>query len=293
MKIATVLLTHANVPITSDAIDSIETYVGNNNLVLVDQAGWHHFQNTKISKAIIQEGFYHNHHRSPYRNYALGLKTLYSLWPDSDWFLYTEYDCLFVSDGFKKDLDKAESLGAWCAGFDLRRFPFETPYLTNIIGSKASMSYYFLGSCQFLHRNLIVKLSEMNFFDTFLNATEKFQKGKFPGYKRYAYEEELWPTLATHLGGNLYELSCWKGGENQEHQTMKETDTKTLYAGKEHEMWRGHFKLYPVRNAPEIDNADLYPETSIIHPIKTYDHPIRLSFQDKRRLEKKKKLSFI
>ncbi len=290
MKIATVVLTHGNIPLTSDTVDSIETFVGDRVLVLVDKSGWQNFQNVKIGRSLIREGLYHNHHRSPYRNYAFGMSLLHSYWPDSDWFLYSEYDCLFASDYFKKDLEKAQNRNAWCVGFDLRRFPFETPLLATLIDGQPTKAYYFLGCCQFLHRNLITKLSEMDFFKKLLLATESFKKGKFPGYKRYAYEEELWPTLAAHLGGNLYELACWKGGENQEHQTVKESDPKTLYGGAEHEAWRGHFKLYPVRNSPEIDKLDVYSEASILHPLKSHKHPVRLMFKESRRLFKKKNL---
>jgi hypothetical protein len=118
----------------------------------------------------------------------------------------------------------------------------------------------------------------MNFYDKLIEATKNYYPGHFPCYPRYAYEEELWATLAAHLGGNLYELCCWKDGE---YQTPRENDPKMIYAGADHDGWRGRFKKYPVRNGPEIDLEEVVTETSIVHPVKEMND-IRKSFAKKR-----------
>lgn len=286
MKISSVVLTHAHPELTRDTVNSIKDFVGSQVLVLVDEIGWEDFK--KFPNA--EKGFLHAHKKSPYRNYALGLKKLYEQWPNSDWFLYTEYDCVFVSDKFKEELKAAEERKAWLVGVDLRRFPFQFPKLFEIIEQPTpKYSYYFLGCCHFHSGPFIRKLAELNFFDKFLEATKTYEKGKFPGYDRYAFEEELWPTLATALGGNLYELSCWKSNERQEYQ-LPLSDPIAYYAGKDHDTWRGKFRKYPIRNAPEIKSYEIYPEASIVHPLKELDCTVRLELAVKRKNHLKRKL---
>lgn len=259
------LLTHGNVPLTMDTAKAIKLWVGPHLLIVVDKVGWHKFQDKDIYGAKKIEGFYHNFHKSPYRNYALGLKTLYETWPDSDWFCYAEYDVLFTSDLFKKDLEQKD---IWCAGCDIRRFEFEFPLLEQILNEGSIRhSYYFLGCCHFHHRDFISKLYNLGFFERFMGTTSHFMSGHFPGYRRWAFEEELWSTLAVHLGGNLLELTCWKGGENREYQ--KAFDPHMIHKiGDGTKLWRGDHKTYIIRNNPDIGEDELYDETSIVHPVK-------------------------
>jgi hypothetical protein len=286
MKISSVVLTHAYPKLTKDTVNSIREFTGDRVMTLVDAAGWDQFQNFPNA----EKGFYHAHKRSPYRNYALGLKRLYERWPDSDWYLYTEYDCVFVSDKFKEELKSAEERNAWLVGVDLRRFTFEFPELFNIINLPIpKFSYYFLGCCHFHRGSFVRKLAEINFFDKFLEATKDYEKGKFPGYNRWAFEEELWPTLATSLGGNLYELSCWKYGDQSDHQSTR-TDSKVYYAGKDHDTWRGKFRKYPIRNAPDIASGEIYPEASIVHPLKDPASLVRTELAVRRKHNSKRKL---
>lgn len=287
MKIATLLLTHANPELTTDTVNAITTYVGDRVLVLVDESGWSNFQQRTIGSSYLMKGFFHGHHCGPYRNYALGLQKLYALWPDSDWFLYTEYDCLFTSPAFKEDLQRAADLGAWMVGTDLRKYIFTFPLLSQILQhGDIAWSYYLLGCLQFHHRNFLSRLFELNFFNRFLSQTKDFTKGAFPMYHRWAFEEELWPTLAAHLGGKLYELVAWKH-ENGAHQDINTIDPKMLYSGTDHDLWRGRFKLYPVRPKPPITVIDMKDETSIAHPMKEANK-IRWSQKDKRRLYRKR-----
>lgn len=281
MKLTTIILTHTNPQLTSDTVDSAETWVGNQTLLLVDEIGWPLFKDLKIGNSIIEEGFLHAYNKSPYRNYALGLKKAYNYFPDSDWFIYVEYDTLFTSGSFKIDLERLERHNVWMAGVDLRRYE-AVPFLGELIGSKIDNSYYFLGCCHFLHRNFVSKI--INFIDLLLEETKDFKKGYFPGYNRWAFEEELWATLAYHFGGSLAELSCWQGSEKGDWQ---ELNSPRLMFGNKSELWRGDFEKYPIRNTPEITTIDINSRTSIIHPIKNYNE-IRKHQGEKRQMVKKR-----
>jgi hypothetical protein len=61
MKLTTIILTHTNPQLTSDTVDSAETWVGNQTLLLVDKIGWPLFKDLKIGNSIIEEGFLHAH----------------------------------------------------------------------------------------------------------------------------------------------------------------------------------------------------------------------------------------
>ena len=129
-------------------------------------AGWPQFQSVRIGSARVEQGFLHAFNRSPYRNSVLGLKKAYQHWPDSDWFLYTEYDCLFTFNAFQAELAWADSRGAWCVGTDLRRFDFRIPYFEALLGrGPIRHSYYLLGCCMFLSRRFLAELHEMAFLD--------------------------------------------------------------------------------------------------------------------------------
>jgi hypothetical protein len=212
----------------------------------------------------------------------LGLKKAYQHWPDSDWFLYTEYDCLFTFNAFQAELAWADSRGAWCVGTDLRRFDFRIPYFEALLGrGPIRHSYYLLGCCMFLSRRFLAELHEMAFLDRLLDATKDCAKGFFPGHPRWAFEEELWPTAAVQLGGSLYELACWKCLDHAWHPRYAD-DPHVFYAEGEHPLWRGRFPAYSVRYALDVTPADISSETSIAHPVKNLDNPVR-AYQRQRR----------
>jgi len=258
MEIATIVSTHANPQITEDTVDSVKTWITDKVMLLVDQAGWSQFQDRNICNVDKIEGFYHNYYKGCYRNYALGLKTLFETYPNADWYWWLEYDALVISDAFKADLEKANKQGIWMMACDLRKYKFAFPLLEEILGcGKIQTSRYLLGCCQFHHHNFLAKLTELDFFNKLIDATEEYREGIFPDYPRHAFEEELWPTLALHLGGRLKGLSCWINPR-----------------------WVGS-PLYKVRYQPEIRPYEILPSTSIIHPVKN-PNPIRLYYRKQR-----------
>jgi hypothetical protein len=264
MKIATVLNIHNNSKMVHDTIDSIQTYVTDDILAIVDGAHWNKVESVAFPCYKL-EGFRHNCPKSPYRNVTLGLKEAANLWPDADWYCYTEYDCLFASNKFKNTLKLAENMGIWCLGNDHVVGDFKFPLLDLMLETKIEKSHYLLGCCVFHRGDFIRKLVEMDFFNRFLYLTNSFSQGFFPGYEEqggYDIGEHLYPTLAAHYGGQVGHFARYSLATSQ---------------------WYDNYKSYPLRWKPELDaETEHFPEAYILHPLKTYDHPIREYHRKKR-----------
>lgn len=240
---------HNNPELVLDTLDSISTFMTSDILVVIDGTS-HHFDNIKLPVHTLK-GFNHNHKRSPYRNIALGLKNLFTLFPDKTWYAYMEADCLVTSERFRYNLEMAEKQKIWMLGNDGRvELDLNLSFLESLLGdSLKKHSYYLLGCCQFFHRDFLQKIHD--FFDTLLNATAGFNPGEIPWYNGYDISEHLYPTLARYFGGNI-----------------------GVFATYAVDQWHGSHKVFPIRFRPEIE--EIYPETSIIHPIKNHISPIRI-----------------
>lgn len=256
MRICTVVNAHGNTDVLLDTIDSITTYVGRDALVLCDGSTWESWGRDVALPVPKVQGFRHGWPRAPYRNVALGLMTLHQQHPDSDWYCYTEYDVLFASSSFKKDLK------GWCVGSNYREIPTELTLVEKIARMPLADGRYLLGCCVFYNGEFIRKLVSMDFFERFLYYTNEFTKDFFPGFDEYDLSEFLYPTLAHTLGGEITGLSAW-----------------TDYPG----LWRGNFKKYPLRFRPDLDPSEVFPEASILHPVKDYDNPIRQELRGRRK----------
>ena len=127
-------------------------------LILVDGIAWNQFQDFDMPASLLC-GFKHGCARAPYRNMALGLKMMAENWPDSDWYCYTEYDALFTSDKFKKNLELADEMDVWMLGNDGHIDDKEIPLVESMMGGKFRSYYYLLGCCQFYSKKFIKKLS--------------------------------------------------------------------------------------------------------------------------------------
>ena len=261
MRIATLLNVHGNLPVVLDTIESIQKYMTQDILVIKDGA-LDHFPVPVKSLS----GFYHACRQAPYRNVALGLKTLTDHY-DADWYCYLEYDCLIGSNRFIRTLEQADQMDVWMLGSCGRAGAFDgtsMPLIESLIGSSLKKhSYYLLGCCQFMSRKFVHKLQEINFFDRFLGLTNHFTEGKFPEYSGYDISEHLYPTIARYFGGNIGVLSTFVEDTNQ---------------------WHGKYELYPIRFRPELDGTtDNFKDASILHPLKSVDHPIRKFHKEKRK----------
>ena len=264
MKIATVINAHSDMRLIRDTIDSISFHVTKNIILVIDGAYWSKLKDEPIQAGKI-EGFYHNVPKSPYRNVALGLKSLYDSFPESDWYCYTEPDVLFGSDRFKYNLRMAEENGIWMLGNDGHVTKEPLLLIQAMLEEPLKSSYYLLGCCMFFNKNFIKKLKEINFFDRFLNMTNSFSEGFFPFYDGYDLSEHLYPTLCRHFGGNVGVFAHYD----------------------EDQKWHGAYEYFPIRWRPELDpTTENFPNASIMHPIKSYDHPIRVLHRERRKLWK-------
>jgi hypothetical protein len=261
INLAVVLNAHNKPDVVRDTIDSIQTFATKNIVVLVDGACWPKMKKEPMDAAKV-EGFYHNTHKAPYRNVALSLQTIADVYPESDWYCYTEYDVLFASERFKHNLKMAEEKGVWMLGNDGRVDYEKMPLVQAMFDKPFKSIYYLLGCCLFFHKNFINKLKEIDFFNRFLNLTNGFTGGFFPFYRGYDLSEHLYPTICRHLGGNIGVFAHYEQTGN----------------------WHGSHKFFPVRWMPEIDPVkENFPEASIIHPLKSFDHPIRVHHREKRK----------
>lgn len=257
MNVAVVLNSCDHTEVTLDTIDAIQKYVGNQILLVTDGAfwGWAKKLDAPVHKL---EGFHHRCPKSPYRNVTLGLYHALQKWPDADWYCYTEYDCLFTSEAFKEDLKQAESDGVWCLGNDARTGDYKLPLLEYIVKMKFEESKYLLGCCVFYSGTFLRKLLDSDFFDRFLYYTNDFSRGFFPGYEEqggYDFAEHLYPTLANSMGGKVRGMAYWQESPG---------------------IWRGSFRKYPLRWMPDLNpHSEHFPEATIQHPLKEYNHPIR------------------
>jgi hypothetical protein len=259
MNIATVVNVHGNTELVLDTLDAIKTWVTDKILVVVDGANWDSWGRDVQFPAHKLCGFSQRSARAPYRNVALGLQQACSMWPDLDWLCYTEYDCLFTSDRFKKNLEMADERNVWILGNDGRVDHYTIPWLESWVGPMKT-SYYLLGCCQFFSRKLLDKFAEIKLFDKFLHFSSSFS-GQVPSYPGYDISEHMYPSLARHFGGNVGVFASWDGGH-----------------------WHGSSDVFPMRWKPEVTLQECnLKEVSIIHPLKTFNHPLRVLFRRRRR----------
>jgi hypothetical protein len=179
-----------------------------------------------------------------------------------------EYDCLVASPNFVSDLEKATADGVWLLGTDLRRNQKERfPLVNDLLKAQLSDVSYLLGACLFYRGDFIRKGIELGFWEKSLYYTNDFCQGFFPGFEGYDLIEHMMPTLAEHWGGKLAQLSSWGNGQ-----------------------WHGNFCKYPIRWQPELNAEEVAVEASILHPLKSLDHPLRQTH--KRRRQRAGKYSF-
>ena len=262
MELAVAINAHPNHPnVSIDTIESIFCHATKNVLMLVDSVGWNNYKDIPMP-CHKMEGFYHGCAKSPYRNMALAMNTVYDLFPNSDWFCYCESDVLFASDAFKKDLKKAEEMGIWMMGCDGHIDEHQMPIVESMIGEKTKSPYYLLGACQFFHKHFLDKLKGINFFERLINLSSGFSNGFFPLYTGFDISEHMYPTLCRHYGGNIGVFSSYDA---------------------ELKKWHGSGNMYPIRWKPEIDISEISDDAVILHPIKDFSSPIRILQREKRK----------
>lgn len=258
MKISTIINIHKDKNLVLDTLESVNHFMTKDVLLVIDGNSTE-FDSLDVP-AYKLKGFKHGIPKSPYKNVALGLQSLYELFPESDWFCYLEYDCLITSNRFKDNLKIALEKDVWMLGFDGKVDDKNIPIVNSLLKEELKYSYYLLGACQFFNKKFMNKLVEIDFFDNFLHITNLYRSGDFPGYNGYDVSEHLYPSLCRHFGGSIGVFSSWDAYEKK---------------------WHGSGNIFPVRWQPEIDlSEDLDP--SILHPLKSFDHPIREKYRNLR-----------
>ena len=262
MKIATVLNVHADPKCIIDTLDSIFTYMTEDVIVVVDGAKWADFKDVDLPVTTLS-GFRHGCFKAPYRNVALGLKSVTEMYPTHDWYCYIEYDALVASSRFKENLKMADEKDVWMLGNDGHVDDKEMPLIESLVGGKFKSIYYLIGCCQFFGKKFIDKLRGINFFERFLHLTNDFSAGYFPKYEGYDISEHMYPTLCRHFGGNVGVFATYDYGKHD---------------------WHGAYEYFPIRWKPELDpESDSFPHASIMHPLKEFDHPFRKEHRERRK----------
>jgi hypothetical protein len=253
MQVSVVLNVHANPAVVLDTIESIQTYMSKDILVVVDGSSTA-FDHISLPVPKIK-GFPHNVPKSPYRNVALGLMSLQKMYPESQYYCYTEYDCLFTSNKILENLQYASNNDIWMLGSDGHVDELEIPVVESIVKGKFDGSYYLLGACQFFGKPFMDKLVEINFFEKLLVTTSPYSGGFFPLYNGYDISEHMYPTMARYFGGKIGVFSTYDYVYNK---------------------WHGNYEAFPIRWKPELDpETENFPNSCIMHPIKTFEHSIR------------------
>lgn len=263
MELAVAISAHPEKPeVVVDTIDSILVHGTDKILMVVDAVGWDRYKDVPMPCHKL-EGFHYGCARAPYRNVALSLSVLTDTWPDCEWYIYCDYDVLFASDRFKKNLIMAEEKDIWMMGNDGHVDVQAMPLIQAMLGEELKNSYYLLGCLHFYHRKFINKLKEINFFERFLTLTSGFGNGFFPFYSGYDLSEHMYPTLCRHFGGNIGVFASYDGVDKK---------------------WHGSGEIFPMRWKPEINaETENFLDASIYHPIKAFDHPIRVQHRERRK----------
>jgi hypothetical protein len=162
MNIVTILNAHENDACVLDTIDSIRAYVGERIMLLTDGLKWS-WAEALEAPVYKLKGFKHGANKAPYRNIALALQNALDLW-DFDWLCYTEYDALFGSDRYRKNLELADQRDVWMLGNDGHVDAQPIPLVESMCGLEVKHSYYLLGCCQFFSRKFLNILLGAGFF---------------------------------------------------------------------------------------------------------------------------------
>ena len=255
MQLVAIIGAHNNSKVLFDTIQSFRFCVTPDIVLVVDGFGWEEFDENY--PAFLLKGFRHGYYKSPYRNLALGLYQSAIRFPNADWYIYAEYDCLAASSDFLIDLQNV-SEDCFCLGANFRYSKKKFPFLETIIKDKIKESRYLLGCLVFYRGSFIRRLLVEDFFERFLFYTNSFSQDYFPGYTGYDFSEHLYPTLATHYGGKIGGLVWW--------------NEKTS-------VWEGNFSRYRLRWQPELD---FFAGASFYHPLKSFHHPIRNLYREIR-----------
>lgn len=232
--------THGHLEVTSDSINRVKKYLTDKVTVICDRAGWKEiYPLTGVSKIC---GSYHAHKTSPYRNQLTGLSHLYRKYPNCTWYGNVEWDTAINGDKILEDLEKANDIGAWTAGFDMREYGANWPLLSSKLDRKIDSTRYFIGCCLFFHHDFLKVCEEGDFFGKILETSRIY--GPFwPDYREWSVDEALLPSIARSYDKPGYEFGCWDQNRNREFYSIRyQPDWESLSEG-----WQAAHPLKDMR----------------------------------------------
>ena len=252
MDLAAIISVHNNPDLARDTIDSVRCWATKQIVLIVDKAGWDLYRDFQHPDTKVVCGVFHNANRSPYKNMAIGLKNAYELYPNAKWYNYIEYDAIYTSDRFKLDLTAAGNAAA--VGFDyVFKGDSTDNWIVKQIFNRDVECHKLLGAVTYYSNSCIRSFIEYNFFEELFKITATFQSADFPNFSEYAVEEIIFPSAASQFG-----------------------EVKNLGIGMS--------RRYAVRFGDFIHPNEITPETSIVHPTKGLDCPIRQHYAKQREL---------
>jgi len=260
MKIAVFMVAYNEVQLVLDHIDAIKMWITEDITLVVDAAGWDNFKDFTYPGVNVVQGYYHGHSKSPYKNVTLALKTSRESFPDADWYWYIEPDVLVTSNTYKKELQELSH--NWLLGVDYRRLSgCKLTNLTDMIGVEPQNNFHnMLGCSMTFNKCYLEKLEELDFFTKFLEYCEDLGGPRFPNFTAYAFEETLFPSMAIWLGGGVHGLATSQNWGKPS----------------------GLHAKYHLRFCGQILPEYLSPSVCMVHPLKEYDHPIRVFYRQQR-----------
>ncbi|MCK9458457.1 MAG: hypothetical protein M0R80_02290 [Proteobacteria bacterium] len=250
MNIVTIINVHTDPELVQHTIGSVKKWVTDKIVVVVDQRNWDAFKNFPFQNIDLIKGAFN---APPYKNIAIGMNYAYAKYPNADWYNYIEYDVLYLNDFFKEDLIKRSNCAnlGFCHCIAGCQTDGDLP--RKILNKPELQAEYMLGAVNFYSNNCVQQLMSFDFFNEVLNQTNNGYN--FPNFGHVTVEEIIYPTAAGAFGP---------------------VDNLTDYANPLKISGYGSTcERYAVRYIPNIELDDVTPLTSIIHPSKNLNCPIR------------------
>lgn len=212
-NLAVQIHTHGHLEVTYDTVNRVRKHLTDKFTVICDRAGWKEIYSLKDVPKLC--GSYHAHINSPYRNQITGLSHLYRKYPNCTWYGNVEWDTAVNGNKILEDLDKANEIGAWNAGFDMRENDRDWPILSSKLQRKIEKTRYFIGCYLFFHHDFIKVCEKEGFFSKILMASRVYGPS-WPDYRDWSVDEALLPSIARSYEKPGFELGCWYEERNRE-----------------------------------------------------------------------------
>jgi len=239
---------HSDPYLARKNIDLIKKNVTNDIVLLVEKSAYQDWPIEEFNDVTVVEGFKHNFPRNPYKNVLYNLKTTYEKFPNSDWYVFTEFDNFIINENFKNDFQYINEKYSLITS-DFREVHCDENLFSNCLDINFEKFYCMLGCCYFIKKNLMEALY-YQVFEKFLTFTSFMPEGFYPNFNQYDIAEVLIPTVCKHNKFDVLNLCRFI---------------------EEKFKWNGMGKKYAIRFRPNIHFSEVSKKTSIVHPVKEID----------------------